>query len=117
LTKRATQRAIDEELSLMTHNKKSGACITSLGIVALRFGSGVPADVPAQDTHRLVVDCPLCGRSVPYPGVGQCGANALAECESCDVYFEFDADKVRAPESIGCDRSPSHPVQHHGHQH
>jgi hypothetical protein len=40
---------------------------------------------------RLVVDCPFCGRAVPYPGLAGDGTPALAEClsERCDVYFDF----------------------------
>jgi hypothetical protein len=40
---------------------------------------------------RLVVDCPFCGRAVPYPGLAGDGTRALAEClgERCDVYFDF----------------------------
>jgi hypothetical protein len=47
---------------------------------------------------RLVVDCPFCGRAVPYPGRVRDGSPALAECvsPSCDVYFDFDESDVYA---------------------
>jgi hypothetical protein len=49
---------------------------------------------PEADDIRLVVPCPFCGDQVPYPGRAGDGANALAECQGCDVYFEFDDREV-----------------------
>jgi hypothetical protein len=43
---------------------------------------------------ELVLDCPFCGRPVPYPGQAGDGSEAMAECESCDVYFGFDPGEV-----------------------
>ncbi len=50
----------------------------------------------AADDLRLVVDCPFCGRAVPYPGRVRDGSPALAEClhPRCDVYFDFDPADV-----------------------
>jgi hypothetical protein len=42
----------------------------------------------------LVLNCPFCGRPVPYPGRGGGGSELLAECDRCDVYFEFDPSDV-----------------------
>ena len=59
-----------------------------------RLGFGLqprtPRDLEPEDL-RLVVDCPFCGRAVPYPGLVGNGKPALAECADprCDVYFDF----------------------------
>ena len=47
---------------------------------------------------RLVVDCPFCGRAVPYPGRVRDGSSALAECldPRCDIYFDFAEADVHA---------------------
>ena len=58
-----------------------------------------PGPRPEPDEVRLVLDCPFCGRAVPYPGRTSGGAIALAECLSprCDVEFDFtDADVYAA---------------------
>jgi hypothetical protein len=53
---------------------------------------------PEPEEIRLVVDCPFCGRAVPYPGRVGDGSPALAECinPSCDVYFDFADTDVYA---------------------
>jgi hypothetical protein len=64
-----------------------------------RLGFGLqPAGAgdPSPDDLRLVVDCPFCGRPVPYPGHAGDGSPALAECARDDVYFDFDAAEVYA---------------------
>ncbi len=66
-----------------------------------RLGFGLqpagPRD-PGPEDLRLVVDCPFCGRTVPYPGRVRDGSPALAECLSptCDVYFDFAETEVYA---------------------
>ncbi len=64
-----------------------------------RLGFGIHTDVnisPEPDDPRLVVDCPFCGRAVPYPGRAGDGSPILAECVNprCDVYFDFVAADV-----------------------
>lgn len=55
-------------------------------------------DEPKSIDLRLVVDCPFCGRAVPYPGHASDGSPALAEClnPQCDVYFDFAETDVYA---------------------
>ena len=53
------------------------------------------------DDLCLVVDCPFCGRPVPYPGRAGDGSATLAECDRDDVYFEFDPAEVYATPAIG----------------
>ena len=66
--------------------------ITALGFSLLRPGdeSMEPEDI------RLVLECPFCGRPVPYPGSAAAGSEPMAECERCDVYFGFDTFEVYA---------------------
>ena len=66
--------------------------ITALGFSLLRPGdeSMEPEDI------RLVLECPFCGRPVPYPGSAVAGSEPIAECERCDVYFGFDTFEVYA---------------------
>ena len=66
--------------------------ITAHGFSLLRPGgeSMEPEDI------RLVLPCPFCGRSVPYPGSAAAGSEPMAECERCDVYFGFDVFEVYA---------------------
>ena len=66
--------------------------ITALGFSLLRPGgeSMEPEDI------RLVLDCPFCGRPVPYPGPAAAGSEPMAECERFDVYFGFDTFEVYA---------------------
>jgi hypothetical protein len=57
--------------------------------------SVAPRD-PEPEDLRLVVDCPSCGRPVPYPGLVAQGSPALAECADprCDLYFDFAIAEV-----------------------
>jgi hypothetical protein len=66
--------------------------ITALGFSLLRLGGErmEPEDI------RLVLECPFCGRPVPYPGSAAAGSELMAECERCDVYFGFDTFEVYA---------------------
>ena len=52
-----------------------------------------PADLEPEDV-QLVLDCPFCRRPVPYPGPAGDGSETLAECDRCDVYFEFGVEEV-----------------------
>ena len=55
-------------------------------------GSG-PADLETEDPV-LVLDCPFCGRAVPYPGRCRDGSVGMAECDRCDIYFDCDETEV-----------------------
>ena len=52
-----------------------------------------PDELEPEDV-QLVLDCPFCGRPVPYPGLARDGSEAMAECDRCDVYFGFDPEEV-----------------------
>jgi hypothetical protein len=62
-------------------------------------------DEPAVEDIRLVLHCPFCTQQVPYPGRAGDGSSALAECDGCDVYFEFD-DRDVFPASSPTARGP-----------
>ena len=46
------------------------------------------------DDIQLVLDCPFCRRPTFYPGFDDQGEILLAECQICDVEFEFDLREV-----------------------
>ena len=52
-----------------------------------------PDELEPEDV-QLVLDCPFCGRPVPYPGLASDGSEPMAECDRCDVYFGFDPEEV-----------------------
>lgn len=54
-----------------------------------------PHDLEPEDL-RLVVDCPFCRQPVPNPGATQTGDSVIAECDLCDVYFDFAPSDVYA---------------------
>jgi hypothetical protein len=65
-------------------------------IMALGFGLFRPGsdDIEPED-FSLVLECPFCGRPVPYPRPVANGSEPMAECERCDVYFGFRPEEVR----------------------
>ena len=66
--------------------------IHRLGFVAQ---AGSPAYRDPADL-RLAVDCPFCRRPATYPGLAGDGSAALAECDACDVDFDFAPGEVYA---------------------
>jgi hypothetical protein len=62
-----------------------------------RLGFSVIPEQPdglEPEDVKLVLDCPFCGHRAPYPGLAGDGSTALAECDRCDVYFDFDHHEV-----------------------
>ena len=55
------------------------------------------ADLEPEDLG-LVVDCPFCGRPCGLDAATG-GLPAMAECDPCDLYFEYRADEVYAAEA------------------
>ncbi len=63
-----------------------------------RLGFSALPDDPAgrePDPLYLVVDCPFCGKGNPLPS-GPGGLPALAECDRCDVFFDYAPAEVYA---------------------
>ena len=88
-----TKRALDRAAAAATGEPL--ATIRRLG-----FG---PADAPPADAGdlALALDCPFCGRPVAYPGHGKGGERVMAECDHCDVYFDFADYEVYVAEAAG----------------
>jgi hypothetical protein len=42
------------------------------------------------DDPETTVECPTCGRTVPHPGFARDGKPAMAECLTCDSYFDTE---------------------------
>ena len=83
------------------HASQSGTFPLGGDLPIHRLGFGLHPDAPSDlepEDLRLVVDCPFCGRPVPYPGPAGDGSPALAECADprCDVYFDFALADVYA---------------------
>lgn len=94
-----TQAQLDRAVANQTGEPR--ATIRRLGF-QVDLLSRFDAEEDAADV-RLVVDCPSCRRSVPYPGYARDGSPLLAECADprCDLYFDFDPMRVYAePESL-----------------
>ena len=58
----------------------------------------------------LVLNCPFCGHPVPYPDQAGDGSATLAECDRCDVYFDFVIDEVYPLATESCAGSVSTPI-------
>ena len=94
-----TQTQLDQSIAARTGQPLS--VIRRLGFRLLNE----PRKEPAADEIRLVLHCPFCGDQVPYPGRSRDGSNALAACDQCDVFFEFD-DRDVFPASTRPGRAP-----------
>lgn len=73
----------------------TGESVTTVHRHGFSLLASRPADLEPEDL-RLVLDCPFCGVPVAYPGTTRDGSLALAECDSCDVYFDFAVKEVYA---------------------
>jgi hypothetical protein len=51
-------------------------------------------ETPDLDDLCLVLDCPFCGGVIPYSGLPEDDALALASCPACDIEFEFAPHEV-----------------------
>jgi hypothetical protein len=49
-----------------------------------------PREQPEPEEICLVVFCPFCRQPTDYPGRAGDGSAVLAECDGCDVFFEFE---------------------------
>ena len=51
-------------------------------------------ETPDLEDLSLVIDCPFCRTTMPYPGLHEDDTLALAACPVCDVEFEFAPHEV-----------------------
>lgn len=47
-----------------------------------------------QDETLLTLECPFCGRRILLSTDGPEGLPELAECDGCDLVFDYQADEV-----------------------
>ncbi len=94
-----TKLAIDRAVSAATGERPS---------TIRRLGFG-PEQSPAADPGALapVIDCPLCGRSAAYPGRGRRGVSSMAECDHCDVNFDFADDELYVADAMAATGEPA----------
>ena len=82
----------------------TGESVHTVRQLGFGFQNSGASPVPRTDDLSLVLDCPFCGRPVPYPGRAGDGAPAMAECDRDDVYFGFDPGDVYVAQSSGATR-------------
>jgi hypothetical protein len=67
-----------------------------------------PREEPESDELCLIVFCPFCRQRTDYPGRAEDGSAVLAECDGCDVFFEFEDHDVfpASPRTASTTSSP-----------
>jgi hypothetical protein len=85
-----TQAQLNRSIAGLTGESPRTIHRLGFGIEPIKQGDRQPNDL------HLVVDCPFCGRPVPYPGTVREDSLALAECTEprCDVFFDFPITDV-----------------------
>jgi hypothetical protein len=58
--------------------RQTGESPRTIRDLGFTLRTGPPGDLEPEDL-RLMLDCPFCGRAVPYPGRAGDGSPALAE--------------------------------------
>jgi hypothetical protein len=91
-----TQAQLDYSVASAT-----GETLRTIHALGFNLVARSPDDLEPEDDLQLVITCPFCRKSVPYPGLAGDGALPMAECLTCDVDFPFDADEVFASGTIG----------------
>ena len=81
-----TQQQLDRTVA-----RKTGESLGTIRHLGFSIQVGPPQDLEPEDLH-LAVDCPYCRRPCPLPA----GPATLAECDACDVGFDFDPGEVYA---------------------
>jgi hypothetical protein len=81
--------------------RSTGESVRTVRHLGFSIQRVVPPPDRSVDDVRLVLDCPFCGRPVPYPGRAGDGSAAMAECDRDDVYFGFDPREVYAAPAAG----------------
>ncbi len=93
-----TQSQLDRTVA-----RRTGESLATIRHLGFHAQAGPPEDLEPEDLH-LAVDCPSCGGSAPLPP-GPGGPTVLAECDRCDVYFDYDPAEVYAAGPDMADRS------------
>ena len=88
-----TQTQLDSQIARIT-----GESLAEIHCLGFSLDSDHHDDLEPA-TMQLVLDCPFCRRPVPYPGLASDGSETMAECDRCDVYFDFDPEEIYVLES------------------
>ena len=84
-----TQAQLDRSVA-----RRTGESLATIRHLGFHAQGGPPEDLEPEDLH-LAVDCPFCGKSTPLPSsLG--GLPPLAECDRCDVDFDYAPAEVYA---------------------
>jgi hypothetical protein len=83
-----TQAQLEDQVA-----RRTGESIVRIHFLGFSLMTQERDDLEPEDV-TLVLDCPFCNRPVPYPGPTDDGSETLAECDRCDVYFDFEPDEV-----------------------
>jgi hypothetical protein len=81
-----TQQQLDRTVA-----RKTGESLRTIRHLGFSIQAGPPQDLEPEDLH-LAVDCSFCGRPCHLPA----SPAALAECDACDVDFDYRPDEVYA---------------------
>ncbi len=84
-----TQAQLDRTVA-----RRTGESLRTIRHLGFHAQGGPPEDLEPEDLH-LAVDCPFCGGSTRLPS-GPGGLPAPAECDRCDVFFDYDPAEVYA---------------------
>ena len=82
-----TQQQLDRTVA-----RKTGESLRTIRHLGFGIEAGPPQDLEPEDLH-LAVACPFCDRPCDLPADP---ATLLAECDACDVEFDFDPHDVYA---------------------
>jgi hypothetical protein len=72
--------------------RRTGESLRTIRRRGFHAQAGPPGDLEPEDLC-LCVACPFCGGSSPLPP-GPGGLPALAECDGCDVDYDYDPAEV-----------------------
>jgi hypothetical protein len=67
-----------------------------VALIVYPHGNEMPLNPRRADLPKdpfVVLDCPICGRQVDFPGTTDHGL-PMAECDHCDIYFDFKPEDI-----------------------
>jgi hypothetical protein len=74
--------------------RRTGESLATIRRLGFHAQVSPTADLEPEDLH-LAVDCPFCGKGTKLPS-GPGGLPPLAECDRCDVFFDYAPAEVYA---------------------
>ncbi len=82
-----TQLQLDQAVARTT-----GESLATIGRLGFQLQPEPAVNLEPEDLH-LAVACSFCGSSCVLPA-GPVDPNLLAECDRCDIYFDFDVHDI-----------------------